>query len=197
MKRWGNGIALLAFVMITGARAEDSAKTNAPTAMDQGFACVKTGDFASAVSHFQAALREDPNNRKAAVALGSTYQELGRDEDAVSVTEPVVAAEPENFIAKNNLAWILATSDDADVRDAPRGLQLAREALALAPRDFRVMSTVSEAEYASGHYEEALRLAESALKMASTVQGMEEHLSTYRAQVEKCRQALQAFELAE
>jgi Flp pilus assembly protein TadD len=193
MRGW-NWCAVLVVACATPAFAEE-AVTNAPTETELGFESARAGDFGGAAAHFEAALRENPNNRKAAVALGSTYEELGRDAEAVRIIVPVVEAEPGNFVAKNNLAWILATSDDADVRDAKRALQLARDALLLAPADFRVMSTVSEAEYVSGHYAEALRMAESALKSASAVKGAA--LATYRDQVEKCRQALQAFELAE
>jgi tetratricopeptide (TPR) repeat protein len=187
-------LAFVAIGALAGVAAPES--TNESTHMEQGFACVQSGNVTGAVEHFEAALRSEPNNRKVATALGAAYAQVGLDRQAVQVLEPVVKAEPANYLAKNNLAWVLATTEDSGVRDGRRALQLARETLALAPNDFHVMNTVSEAEYVCGRYEEALRMAESALTAAAGAsQGAVP--PTYREQVEKCRQAVQAFQLAE
>ena len=64
---------------------------------------------------------------------------------------------PEDYQTLNNLAWVYATSKDSAHRDAEKAIDLAQQALVLAPYDHHVWSTLSEAYYVAGEYEKANR----------------------------------------
>jgi tetratricopeptide (TPR) repeat protein len=187
-----------ALCIMTGmAMAAAEPAGDVPALLKQGHALVDAGNLAGASEYFARALRADPGNTGAAMALGTTMVRLGRFREALEYLEPVVASQPQNFVARNNVAWVLVTADDENLRDPGRALRLVREARALAPRDYHVLNTASEVEYACGQYDEALAAAEAALRHARAARAAPETLAAYQAQVEKCRQATEAFQLAE
>jgi Flp pilus assembly protein TadD len=57
---------------------------------------------------------------------------LGRHREAVRSYEQALALDESSGGTLNNLAWLLATSPDPEVRDGPRAVELARRALASA-----------------------------------------------------------------
>ena len=193
------GLRFLAvcLILLPPAIASAQPATNVEAALDEGFRFVSEGDLDAAARSFAVAVKTAPDNRKAQMALGTVYVQLGRHREALEILEPIVLADPANHVAKNNVAWILVTTDDASLRDERRALQLAREAWTLAPKDYHVLSTVSEVEFACGQYEEALRAAEDAVRAAREAKVDPRQVSAYEKQAEKCMQATEAFLLAE
>jgi hypothetical protein len=97
----------------------------------------------------------------------------------------------------NNVAWIHVTADDPELFNPAEGERLASAALALAPADCHVWSTLSEALYVQGHYEESLRAAEKTLKYGQQDVNAAASLKAYQEQIEKCKVASQALTLVE
>jgi Zn-dependent protease with chaperone function len=97
--------------------------------------------------------------------------------------ERALALKPDNASVLNNLAWLLATSEDPDLRDPPRALALAQAAADLAPEAF-ILDTLAEAYYANRRYAEAVAAAERALAAARGDRRL------YERQLEKFRRAL-------
>ncbi|MBN2419890.1 MAG: peptidase M48 Ste24p, partial [Deltaproteobacteria bacterium] len=62
----------------------------------------------------------------------------------------------------NNLAWILLTTDDPDIRDIKRGFALAKEAVELE-RLPEFLDTLAEAYWANGNNEMAVQLEKEAI----------------------------------
>lgn len=157
----------------------------------------ESGDNEAAMVTLQSALARDPSSREAAVALGRHYLQLERYRDAVALLEPVMKAEPANFVLMNNLAWVRAVASEPDVFDPVEAVRLARAALALAPADYHVWSTLAEALYASGQFDEALRAAQQTVRLAAQDPKSADRRAGYLAQATKCEQAVRAFELVE
>jgi Zn-dependent protease with chaperone function len=110
-------------------------------------------------------IMEEPKNIVLQQGLAMIYHEMGRQRDAAEVYEKILKERPDHAIALNNLAWILATSDDLEIRDPSRALKLARAAAAL-DRSAVVLDTLAEACYINGLHEEALAAIDEAISIA-------------------------------
>jgi tetratricopeptide (TPR) repeat protein len=72
------------------------ARLDAAAVYNEGLDLAASGDFASAIKRFQAALEEDPQFLDASFNLAVTYQKLGLHSDAEAVLEDLVAGAPGN-----------------------------------------------------------------------------------------------------
>jgi tetratricopeptide (TPR) repeat protein len=65
----------------------------------------------------------------------------------------------------NNVAWVRATSPDPDVRDPGQAVELARQAVDLAPEDADFRTTLGAALYSDGQRTVALETLETAMEL--------------------------------
>jgi hypothetical protein len=92
-------------------------------------------------------------------------------------------------VALNDLAWILATSSDASIRDGARAVALAAKAVQSAGRDPNFVRTLAAARAEIGQFAEAVATAEAAKALASAqskpelASKLEEEIALYRARV--------------
>jgi hypothetical protein len=99
-----------------------------------------------------------------------------------------VALGPQDPHSRNNLAWILATSSDARVRDGAKAVDLAQQAVALSGgREAQFVRTLAAAYAEIGRFADAIAAAQQAAALAG-MQGkgrlandVEEDLALYRA----------------
>ena len=75
--------------------------------------------------------------------------------------ERILALDPDRPVSLNNLAWLLATSDDPRLRDTKRALVLAKKAVALEHSPV-YLDTLAEAYYVNGYREEAVQTMKEA-----------------------------------
>lgn len=96
--------------------------------------------------------------------LGNLYLERDNTAAAIDAYKEALALNPNMPDILNNLAWLLATSKDKALRDPPRALRLAREAIALhkAPH---IWDTLAEALFINGRIREAINAEEKAMAM--------------------------------
>ena len=71
-----------------------------------GLAALTLGKGDEGLKNFDAALAQDGGNEIAMLGKGTAYIILGREDDAAAVYEQVLALNPKNKIAKNNLDFI-------------------------------------------------------------------------------------------
>jgi tetratricopeptide (TPR) repeat protein len=91
-------------------------------------------------------------------------------------------------MARNNLAWLLATSSDASIRDGNRAIEVAEQSVQLSGgKDPNYLRTLAAAYAEVGQFSEAIATAEQAMQIAS-VQGksklatiLEKEVILYRA----------------
>jgi len=67
--------------------------------------------------------------------------------------------------AHNNLAWLLATCPNTEVRDPPAALRLARRAVEVEPQQGNFWNTLGVACYRAGELEEAKKALERSLEL--------------------------------
>ena len=158
----------------------------------------QAGDTEIALSLYRRVWKQRPDNAYVAFNLGTALVQANRYEEALEILQPLLEKLPDDYFVKNNVAWIYATSKDPSVRNGEKAVALAREALLLAPGDYHVWNTLSEAYYVSAEYDKALRAAQAALQMAADARVNDrEKLIGFSRQVQKCRQAVVATSLVE
>jgi tetratricopeptide (TPR) repeat protein len=99
--------------------------------------------------------------------LANSLRQTGRVEEAVHEYEAALKSEPESILALNNLAWLLATSSNASVRDGAKAAQLANQADRLAGgNDPIILHTLAAAYAENRQFPEAVQAAQRALEIA-------------------------------
>lgn len=92
-----------------------------------------------------------------------------------------------NVIAPNNLAWLLATAPEEDLRNPARALELATRNAAFERENPSVLGTLAAALAANGRFDEAVARLEQGIALAEARQdtgvlaNMRERLTAYRA----------------
>jgi tetratricopeptide (TPR) repeat protein len=101
------------------------------------------------------------NNRAAA------YDRLGRDPEALADYEKTLLLNPGFVRAWDNLAWLLATSDHKQVRDAARAMKLATKACELSDfKDWTCINTLATCCAENQDFEAAVKWAKQARAIA-------------------------------
>jgi len=99
-------------------------------------------------------------------ALAYVYHRRGNTGKAKWAYENILRLHPDDGVALNNLAWILATAQDTTLLDYPRALTLAKRAVGIE-RSPTFLDTLAEAYYVNGLYDQALKIIKEALEKAS------------------------------
>jgi len=96
-------------------------------------------------------LGDDSDCTRAMGALAILLQSTGRTDESAILYERLLALEPDNAIAINNLAWIMS-EDQGRYREA---LELAQRGLKIAPDYFDLVDTRGVLYYRLGEFEKA------------------------------------------
>jgi tetratricopeptide (TPR) repeat protein len=96
-----------------------------------GQAHFRKGEWDKAVGSYTAIIDRQPSDARAHVLRGSAYEALGDWDRAIKDYTDAIRLAPQNSLAYNDLAWLLATSPLAGIRDGKRAVQLAQKACAL------------------------------------------------------------------
>jgi tetratricopeptide (TPR) repeat protein len=94
--------------------------------------------------------------------LGAVMTARGRPAEAADAYRQALAGyravldlDPNRVTTLNNLAWLLATCPDEQLRDPPRALELAKKATELAPQYAHQWNTRGVAHYRAGDWDAA------------------------------------------
>jgi len=165
--------------------------------LDVAYKALEQGKPDVAAGLFAKALQKSPANRRGRFGLGTALIQLDKYKEALSVLEAMVKDSPNDYVLKNNIAWVYATAHDLSVRNGKRAIQLAQESLLLNPLDCHVWSTLAEAYFISGRYDKALRDAEQALRLSRETNADAKLVDQYQQQVERCRKAAESMSILE
>ena len=121
------------------------------------------GQFEEARLHFIRARADGADPGRVHGGLGLAAQQLGEEAVAAREYRAALALRPEEWEVANNLAWLLATSQDAGVRDLPEAIGLAERAAAGVPGSSDFLETLARVYAESARYEEAAESQKRAL----------------------------------
>lgn len=113
--------------------------------------------------------------------LGDLCQADKLDRLAIHYYENALTKNPGDAGTHNNLGWLLATTEDAELRDPARSLAHAQKAVALNGwKEATFIDTLAEALYASGRFDEAVKTQTRALELDPRNPEYLEHMTRYR-----------------
>src|SRR5207248_8640231 len=120
-----------------------------------------------AISHSEEALRIHSRNGSAHNTLAFGLFRKGRLDEAVAHWKESLEIRPDDVNAQAYLAWVLATSPDASLRDGAKAVELAKKVLEHAGNaDVVVLRTLAAGYAESGRFSEAIETAQQALQLA-------------------------------
>lgn len=135
--------------------------------LNLGSVLFQEGRVGDAIVQWHKALATQPNDAGFHTALGNAFLKGELQKDAIAEYEHAARISTQDPVARNNLAWLLATSPDASIRDGNRAMELAKQAVRLSGgRDPNYLRTLAAAFAESGRFAQAQETARQALQTA-------------------------------
>jgi len=125
------------------------------------------GQVREAMDEWQKARATETKDARFHTILADAFLRAGFQTDAIAEYEHAASIAAQDPLPRNNLAWLLATSSDASIRDGNRAVKLANEAVRLSNRkDPNYLRTLAAACAENGRFAEAKDTALRALQAA-------------------------------
>jgi tetratricopeptide (TPR) repeat protein len=93
-----------------------------------GHALLDKGELDSAIQVCRSALLLRPLDADCHTTLAIALEEKGNPEEAIQHYQKALELAPKSIPTLTNLAWLLATSQDASLRNGPKAIEIAAEA---------------------------------------------------------------------
>jgi Tfp pilus assembly protein PilF len=156
-----------------------------------GYALLQKRDVDAAMAQFHEALKIRPDYAQAHRNLGIALIQKGQMDEGILHLQKALVLQPGLVEAQSDLthiAWIMATSPDASVRNGTKAVELARQTDRLSGGKNPVMAATLAAAYAeAGKFGDAIATAQHALQLAAgqtnatLVATLEAQLKLYQA----------------
>jgi tetratricopeptide (TPR) repeat protein len=140
---------------------------------DDGLAWLQLGLLYSAqhqpekaLDAYSAAIKIEPRREFTLQVRADTYLNQGMQKEAVADYEKALQLVPENSGVLNNLAWVLATSPEAKLRNGKRALELAAKACEVTNyKQAHILSTLAAAYAEMGDFANARKWSAKSVEM--------------------------------
>lgn len=153
-----------------------------------GLLLQQKGKMDEAMAHFQKALDINPHLAEQHFNLGNLFMNKSQMEEALLHFQKALDINPNYAEVMNNMAFVLATTVQASLRDGARSFALAQRANQLTGgRDLIVLGTLAAALAEAGDFSKAVETAEQAIQVAEAQSSSElaavlkQHLKLYRS----------------
>jgi protein O-mannosyl-transferase len=148
--------------------AIDLRADNSPAQENLAKALLQKGLVADALIHYRTLLDLQPDNIEVHNIVGTVLIQQGRVGEGVEEWQKVLVIQPDNGNAMSNLAWVYATSPDESLRNGPKAVELAEQALRLSGGRIPILFRTLAAAYAeSGRFSEAIQTAQQGIELAN------------------------------
>jgi len=132
-----------------------------------GHALLEKGELDGAIQVCRSALLIRPADADCHTALAIALEEKGQPAEAIQHYEKALELAPRSISTLTNFAWLLATSQDASVRNGHKAVELARQAdQVVGGTNTLVLRTLAAAYAETGEFSKAIRTARSAMQLA-------------------------------
>src|SRR5437773_1595507 len=130
-------------------------------------ALLEKGELDSAIQVCRSALVLWPSDADCHTTLAIALEENGEPAEAIEHYEKALEVAPRSIPTLTNFAWLLATSQDASVRNGRKAVELAGQADQLVGgTNTLVLRTLAAAYAENGEFAKAIRTARSAMQLA-------------------------------
>jgi tetratricopeptide (TPR) repeat protein len=130
-------------------------------------ALLEKGELDGAIQVCRSALELWPLDVDCQTTLAIALEEKGNPAEAMQHYQKALELVPNSIPTITNLAWLLATSQDASVRNGPKSIELAKQADRLVGGTNAVVLRTLAAAYAeNGEFANAIRTARAAMQLA-------------------------------
>jgi len=127
----------------------------------------RQGRMQLAIEHWKVSLGLMSKQHIVHYNLGKALARRGKGKEAVSHFRDALWLKPDWPYALSELAWVLATYPDEELRDTKEALRLAKKACELTEyKNVRMLDSLAAAYAASGDFPEAVRFARQAFDLA-------------------------------
>jgi rhomboid protease GluP len=129
----------------------------------------------------EAIVGQNPRTAETQLMLADLCAEQKLYPEAIQHYQEAIRLKPDLAEARNNLAWLLATSDDTRYRNPAEALAQAKQAVELSHwKEPTFIDTLAEALYVNGQYQQAVDTQKKALALDPGDKTMQEHMAKYR-----------------
>jgi protein O-mannosyl-transferase len=130
-------------------------------------ALLEKGELDGAIQVCRSALELWPLDVDCHTSLAIALEQKGNPAEAMQHYQKALDLAPNSIPTLTNLAWLLATSQDASVRNGPKSIELAKQADRLVGGTNTVVLRTLAAAYAeNGEFANAIRTARAAMQLA-------------------------------
>ena len=149
--------------------AADLRPNNSPAHENLAKALLQKGRVTDALVHYRKLAELQPDNIEVHNIVGTVLVQQGRVGEGVEEWQKVLAIQPDNGNALSNLAWVFATSPEQPLRDGPKAVELAEQAVRLSRGKIPILFRTLAAAYAeSGRFSEAIQTAQKGIELANS-----------------------------
>jgi tetratricopeptide (TPR) repeat protein len=174
MQKWHSGLAIALDKLgrldeaIEHYRQALELKSDDPTMHEQlATALCRKGNFEEAIKDYEDWLRLNPNQAEIVKNMGNIYLMAGKTKQAIDYWAKAVELKPDFSEALNNLAWMLSTTKDNNLRNLSDAVKYAQRACELTDyKQAELLDTLAVTYAAVGSFPEAIETAEKAIELA-------------------------------
>jgi tetratricopeptide (TPR) repeat protein len=152
----------------------------------------RKGDLNEAERLFQASHAASPNDTRALLPLALMLDGTGRQDQAVPIYEQILKLDPNQPVALNNLAYLMAQKGD----DPDRALDLAQKAAAKSKDSAEIQDTLGMAYLKKNMPDEAVTAFRAALQSQPNNAAFHYHLGLALLPIGESDAAIQEFRTA-
>jgi tetratricopeptide (TPR) repeat protein len=153
-----------------------------------GIVLGQQGKLDEAIRYFNAALLTNKNLPDVYGNLGLAYVRLGKNGPAITNLVKSIELDSNSTDNLNNLAWVLASTEDMKLRNPTDAVKYAQRACELSGYEQPgLLDTLAVAYAAAGNFPDAVKTAEKAIKLAEAAgrkdlaKEIKERLSLYKS----------------
>ena len=152
-----------------------------------GHALLEKGELDNAIQICRSALLLRPLDADCRTTLAIALEEKGDAAEAIQHYQKALELAPRSIPTLTNLAWLLATSQDASLRNGPKAVELAKQADQLVGGTNTLVLRALAAAYAeNGEFANAIKTAQSAMQLArmhgedSLIRDLDQQIALYQ-----------------